>query len=131
LPKIDPLYDYFKVIARKQKYTYEEAKIMGANSLVELPRIDKRPVSVITTVPLGFFYALVQPTPLQSHGKAIVFINGVENLLFVVAIRIPFIEDTKAGRRASPIILVSLFYCCRLFIIYRLVGTCVREYGTL
>jgi hypothetical protein len=84
LPKIDPLYDYFRVIAKKQYYTYEEAKAIGAKSLVELPRIDKRPISVITTVPLGFFYALLQPTPLQAHGKVIVFINGVENLLFVL-----------------------------------------------
>ncbi len=128
LPKIDPLYDYFKVIARKQKYTYEEAKIMGANSLVELPRIDKRPVSVITTVPLGFFYALVQPTPLQSHGKVIVFVNGVENLLFVLLFVFLLLKIQKQeGERAR--LFWFLFFIAAVYLSF--IGLLVPVLGNM
>ncbi len=128
LPKIDPLYDYFKVIAKKQHYTYEEAKVTGANSLVELPRIDKRPISVITTVPLGFFYALIQPTPLQAHGKAIVFINGVENLLFVLLfIYLLLMVQKKEGDRAR--LFWFLFFIAAVYLSF--IGLLVPVLGNM
>jgi hypothetical protein len=128
LPKIDPLYDYFKVIARKQKYTYEEAKIMGANSLVELPRIDQRPISVVTTVPLGFFYALVQPTPMQAHGKALVFVNGIENLLFVVLFVFLLLKiQKKKGDRAR--LFWFLFFIAAVYLSF--IGLLVPVLGNM
>lgn len=83
LPKIDPLYDYFKVIARKQKYAYEEAIIYGAGSVVQLHRISRDPVSVFTGIPIGFMYGLVQPTPLQSKGKIFIVMSSAENIALV------------------------------------------------
>lgn len=128
LPQIDPLYDYFKVIARKQKYTFEEAKIIGANSLVELPRIDRRPISVITTVPLGFFYALAQPTPLQAHGKAIVFFNGVENLLFVLLFVFLLLKIQKQeGERAR--LFWFLFFIAAIYLSF--IGLLVPVLGNM
>lgn len=128
LPKIDPLYDYFKVIAKKQHYTYEEAKVTGAKSLVELPRIDKSPISVITTVPLGFFYALLQPTPLQSHGKVIVFVNGVENLLFVLLFVFLLLKVQKQeGERARLFWL--LFFIAAVYLSF--IGLLVPVLGNM
>lgn len=83
LPKIDPLYDYFKVIARKQKYAYEEAIIYGAGSVVQLHRISRDPVSVFMGIPIGFMYGLVQPTPMQSKGKIFIVLSSAENIAIV------------------------------------------------
>jgi apolipoprotein N-acyltransferase len=116
------------VIARKQKYTYEEAKIMGANSLVELPRIDQRPISVVTTVPLGFFYALVQPTPMQAHGKALVFVNGIENLLFVVLFVFLLLKiQKKKGDRAR--LFWFLFFIAAVYLSF--IGLLVPVLGNM
>mgnify|MGYP000691620454 CR=1 FL=1 len=45
--------------------------------------------------------------------------------------RLPFIEDTKAERRSSSIVLVSLFYRCRVSVFYWLIGSGTRKYGAL
>jgi hypothetical protein len=106
----------------------KKQKITGAKSLVELPRIDKSPISVITTVPLGFFYALLQPTPLQSHGKVIVFVNGVENLLFVLLFVFLLLKIQKQeGERAR--LFWFLFFIAAVYLSF--IGLLVPVLGNM
>ncbi len=130
LPKIDPLYDYFRVVAKKQQYTYEEAGIMSAGSLVELPRITRDPSSVATTVPLGFFYALVQPTPLQASGNIFILINGVENtLLVLIFVYLLLGISLPKGNRANLfwlLLTTSVVYLSFIGLLVPVLGNLVR-----
>lgn len=130
LPKIDPVYDYFRVIAKKQTYAQREAVYMGAKSLIELPTITKEPSSVITSVPLGFFSAFIQPTPLQASGNAFILLSGIENvILILIFVYLLFGISSPNGVRADLfwlLITTSVVYLSLIGLLVPVLGNLVR-----
>lgn len=130
LPHINPLYDYFKVIAKKQRYTYEEAVSAHANSVVELPRITKDPLSVISSIPLGFFYAVAEPMPWQAKGKTIILINALENIVVLLFLLFLLVQLRKSqGERAALfwlLLFVAVIYLSFIGLLVPVLGNVVR-----
>jgi hypothetical protein len=130
LPKIDPVYDYFRVIAKKQMYAQKEAAFMDAGSLVELPHISKDPRSLLSSVPLGFFYTLVQPSVFQASGNTFVLISGIENTVLILFILyLLFGVSPPKGKRASMfwlLLTTSVIYFSFIGLLVPVLGNLVR-----
>jgi len=111
LKTINGKYDYFKVMAHRQRYEYEFANSLKAGSIVELPRITKEPYSIIKALPIGMLNAFVQPNPFQWSQKMFSIISGIENLIVLGIIAFLLINTQKPNQEFSNYVLFLLFIC--------------------
>ncbi len=118
---LDPDYNLAALIFYKQKNFIDLGTIQNA-TMISIPRLECSASSIIENSPHAFYTTMFRPFITDVHGKPMILLAALENLLLILVIIISLATMNLKSKKLDPIILFSILFTILLFILIGLIS---------